>query len=156
MNLRLIWGATALAVGVALAGCSGVGDLAGDIAKQMVPAIAIGECTNLEAASSEKSSEVNAIEKVPCDQAHSWEAYAEKQYGADDTFPGEEAVITASKDYCDAQFEGFVGRKYDESAIEVQYLYPTESSWKLKDRTITCLVGSSNKDVVGSLKGSGK
>ncbi|QIK71150.1 hypothetical protein G7070_01175 [Propioniciclava coleopterorum] len=152
--------AAAVAAALLLGGCS-VGDRLNTVkqeaGKAVLPSIAIGACTNLDLGTSDVATEVDQIPPVPCDKPHGWEAYAEKQFGIDDAFPGDAVLAGEAEQYCVDSFEGYVGADYDTSSLEMQYLYPTEQSWtRLVDRTITCLVGTPALDLVGSVKGSGK
>lgn len=136
-----------------LAGCGAGNAVTEAIQKVMLPSIAIGECTDLDG--SEEAEEVTELPTVSCDTAHKWETFAEKQFGLEDAFPGEAGIETAADEFCTAEFTTFVGATYDESAYELQYLYPTQASWTtLGDRTITCLIGLSEGGVVGTLKGA--
>lgn len=153
----------ALAAALLLAGCSAtdalqrVEEVKQQAGKAMLPSIALGECTNLDMPEGEQGSQVTSIPKTDCAQPHGWEAYAEKDYPLDAAFPGVSAVEKEAGDYCAGEFEGFMGVDYDTSDMELQYLYPTKDTWtSLNDRTISCLVGTSSNDVVGSLKGTKK
>ncbi|HRL47756.1 MAG TPA: septum formation family protein [Propioniciclava sp.] len=151
----------ALAAALLLSGCSAndalqrVEQVKQEAGKAMLPTIALGECTNLEIPETESGSQVSSIPKTDCAQPHGWEAYAEKEYPLDASYPGETAVQDEAGDFCSGEFETFLGVDYDSSEMELQYLYPTQDTWtSLNDRTLTCLVGSSSNDVVGSLKGT--
>ena len=153
----------ALVAALALTGCSGadaltrVEQVKQDAGKAMLPAIAIGECSNLDVPDSAQATEVGDIPKADCGQPHGWETYAEKQYALEDAYPGQSSLETVAGEFCQEEFERFVGTAYDDSALELQYLFPSEATWtSLNDRTVTCLVGSPDNDIVGSLKGSKK
>ncbi len=136
-----------------LTGCGAGNAVTEAIQKIMLPSIAVGECTDLEAA--EESQEVTELPTVSCDTAHKWETFAEKQFDLNDSFPGDDGILQAADEFCAAEFATFVGAAYDDSAYELQYIYPTEGTWTtLGDRTITCLIGLPEGGVVGTLKGA--
>ena len=153
-RVRLAGAALGLAAALVASGCSQVSQITQEVAKQaMLPSIAVGECTNLEATTT--TTQVDEIAKVPCDKAHGWETYAEKQYAIEDPYPGTQAIEQSTAQFCEDQFESFVGVGYDDSELEMQYMFPTEQTWTaLIDRTITCLVGTSSNDLVGTVKGT--
>lgn len=151
----------ALVAALALTGCSAADALSRveqvkqDAGKAMLPAIMIGECSNLDVPDSEEATEVVDIPKLDCAQPHGWETYAEKQYALEDAYPGQNSIETDAGEFCHEEFEGFIGTPYDDSELDLQYLFPSEGTWtSLNDRTVTCLVGSPDNDIVGSLKGS--
>lgn len=145
-----------------LSACSSVADRVGQVqqeaGKALLPQIAIGECTNLEfpeGTDSSATTSVAEIEKVDCAQPHKWETFAEKQLPLADEYPGDSGMSVLADDFCAGEFEGFVGTAYDNSEIELTYLTPTAEGWsQLRDRTITCLVGSDAGDITGTLKGT--
>lgn len=143
-----------LAGATLLTGCGSVGGIVGEvIQKAMLPSIAVGECTNLE--SSNTTQEVTSIVTVPCDAPHKWETFAEKHFDINDEFPGQDGLINLTEEFCSAEFATFVGTVYEESAYELQYLFPTEDSWQtMSDRTITCLIGHDAGEISGTLKGA--
>lgn len=153
---RLVGAGLVLTAVLAASGCSQVNQITQEVAKQTMPtSIAVGECTNLKIADTEEVTEIGAIAKVPCDGAHGWETYAEKQFAIEDAFPGEAALVQQAEAFCDAEFATFIGIDYDDSDLDMQYLFPSETTWTtLMDRTITCLVGTASNDVVGTLRGS--
>jgi hypothetical protein len=55
-------------------------------------------------------------------------------------FPGTEAITDFADQACLDGFEEFIGLGYVESVFEIGYTTPTEETWVLPDRTITCFV----------------
>jgi hypothetical protein len=51
-------------------------------------------------------------------------------------------------------FATFVGKSYEESALDFNYLSPSEGSWDSGDREILCLVMGPDQ-TTGSLAGTG-
>lgn len=114
--------------------------------------IEVGDCLNLPS----ELGELQSVEGVPCNQAHSAQAYAVfNLVGFGDTFPGDVAFAEQADIGCYERFEGFVGIPYEESELYVLPLVPTEGSWvELDDREIVCLLvpeeGTFSYDARGS------
>ena len=121
------------------------------ITKTWVPQIKVGECTSAMTT----DTEVSKIPKVACDKPHEWEVYA-SSVAKGESFPGNDVLGSQAEEFCLAQYQPFVGIEYDDSTLEVNYLTPTEKSWVLGDRDLTCLIGPGTGTVTGSLKGSQK
>ncbi len=101
-----------------------------------------------------KERTVSQVTAVPCDQSHDNEVFAVFSHPAakDAAFPGEEAVNKVAQDGCLERFEGYVGRPYAGSDLQVAVIAPGEKSWKEEhDRAIACIVYGD-----GPLKGSRK
>jgi hypothetical protein len=86
---------------------------------------------------------------VPCDQPHTAEVF--HTFNLDDgDYPGEESAASTAEEGCTAEFAGFVGVPFEQSELEVFYLYPVEAYWTLGDRSVQCLVGT-GEESTGSL-----
>jgi hypothetical protein len=141
---------------VLLTGCST--DAPRDSAGQVTAAattdafsIKVGDCVGKLDGDSAKE-----LPLTPCDQTHFWEAYASSTLDGTD-FPGTSQVNDLSDKACSAAYKGFMGIVLDDSKYEVTYLSPTKESWtQAQDREVVCLVGSSNGNITGSLKGKAK
>lgn len=102
----------------------------------------------------QEGDEVETLPAVPCTDGHVYEVYASTTMD-DDEYPGEEATAGRADEACIADFEQYVGLPYDESELEVTYLYPTSSSWSLgDDREITCLALDPAGPISGTLEGA--
>ena len=101
------------------------------------------------------SGEVNSLPGVPCTQPHDNEVYATFDLTVAE-LPEEDALWEMAFDGCEARFEGFVGKDYETSSLDILTLHPTEDSWKLKnDREVVCAVYDLNEQkLVGSARGS--
>lgn len=157
-GLRLTLVAPLLIGALALSGCSSVASLVGGKG----PSINVGQCTGPLAGATGGSGDTGAagdtidtIDTVPCDQPHNWEAYAQRDI-TDAEFPGTDALAADAEKFCIGAFEGFVGIAYDDSTVDVQYIFPTEETWKSGSRTINCLVGLEAGRITGTLRDSKK
>ncbi|WP_199424468.1 septum formation family protein [Actinotalea solisilvae] len=154
-------------VALALGGCSVIGDaLAGDAAQPVrdasgviteegdvdAMALRIGDCLTLDWEDPDAETvEVWTVHVTPCKAAHESEAYAATSV-AGDSYPGEDAVLDQSEDFCMSEFASFVGMEWESSELDFTYLYPTVESWKqLDDREILCIANDPAGGVVGSL-----
>jgi hypothetical protein len=65
-------------------------------------------------------------------------------------------MFDLSTDACLKRFKGFVGRSYEESALDLFAIYPTQESWsQLNDREVICAIYRVDyKKLTGSTKGS--
>lgn len=142
----------ALATGLILAGCAS-GTPRNTAGQVTAPAsidpfqIAVGDCTGPI-----KEGELQALQVVPCDQPHNYQAYAAKDLTGTD-YPGEAEVKKQADKFCTAEFLGFVGLAAKDSRYDMFYLHPVERSWAIGDRQVLCLAGSSKGGLKGSLKG---
>jgi hypothetical protein len=104
------------------------------------------------------SSQVTNVDVVDCAQAHDAEVYFVFDYpDAPSDFPGDQAVQTAAETGCKPAFADFVGLDFDSSIYGVKFLRPTSDSWGQGDRTIDCLITSSDdSQLTGSAKGTAK
>ena len=89
----------------------------------------------------EETTTVLAVNVVPCSVAHDEEVIGVVRHPADPDadFPGDEAMIALADTECMEAFERWVGRPYNESILELGYLWPVEENWNAGDRTIRCL-----------------
>jgi hypothetical protein len=117
--------------------------------------IAVGDCINDEATTSEEVTEVSSVTAVPCGQPHDAEAYSVFDL-PDGDFPGQEEVALAGEEQCMEDFESFIGTPYEESRYEIGTLFPTEEAWnEMADREFVCLVvDPAGAKLEGSLKGA--
>jgi hypothetical protein len=115
----------------------------------------VGDCFNQPSAT---ASSVSNVPIVPCTGAHDAEVYFVFDYpNAPASYPGDEAVRTAAENGCKPAFTTWVGLDFDHSIYGFSYLRPTSDSWDAKDRTIDCVIVSSDENpLTGSAKGTKK
>lgn len=160
-NFTSRWAAAAsltLALGLGLSACSEAEDSKRDDSgaiteendKASVFDMQIGDCYDQPA----DTATVETLPAVPCDQPHDLEVYAEKKL-PDGDYPGQSSVDSEADTFCTAEFDGFVGKTYDESALDYLSFTPTSQSWSQGDQEITCLIGSPDGNkLTGSVKGT--
>ena len=98
--------------------------------------------------------EFSTLPGVPCSEPHDNEAFA--VFDLTLTSYSEHEIAVVSETTCIERFEGYVGRDYDTSALDVVTMYPSPESWAQDDREVVCaLYDMSGAKLVGSVKGRG-
>lgn len=147
-----------LTVGLAACGSDGTAEPPRDSTGQVIaPAevdaldIHLADCFNNPGLDS-----VEQVMVVPCSEPHDFEVFFSFEL-PDGPYPGDDAIETTWFDGCLAEFEPFVGRKFDESALDVSAIYPTEQTWnELKDREVLCSITAiDGQKRTGSARGAG-
>lgn len=113
--------------------------------------IAVGDCLTEDVA----GGSVSEVPVVPCDQPHTSEVYLTYTI-EEESFPGADGIDRITQEQCMPAFETFVGRTYEESALEVTTLEPTSESWAQGDRELVCMVVDPAGEVTGSLEGANR
>ncbi|MDO5494758.1 MAG: septum formation family protein [bacterium] len=140
---RVCASAGALTLAVGLAGCSEESTLFD---------ISVGDCFNSSDITSEK---VLNVEVLGCRDAHDIEVYAAGTMEGDE-FPGRDPASAWAESFCYSEFEGFVGLSYEQSALQMNWFYPTADTWNEHgDREVLCLL-QSDQPVTSSLRGSAR
>ncbi len=96
---------------------------------------------------------ISSLPAVPCTEPHDNEAYAVFDVSLSE-YPGEDAMWEMAYDSCMDRFEGFVGKPYEESALDIFTMYPSPDSFRQNDREVVCAVFDMNANkLVGSAEG---
>jgi hypothetical protein len=111
-----------------------------------------GDCVKVSTgAGQELESEVApTLPKVACDEPHNGEVIAAKDLPAG-PYPGEDPVLQDAEAYCLSQFESFVGLPFDDSQLDMFYVYPQQLGWSQGDHEVACVVTDA-ENVTGSLR----
>ncbi len=100
------------------------------------------------------SDEFSSLPGVPCADPHDNEAYAVFDLTMA-SYP-EVEIADISQESCIERFEGYVGRDYETSTLDVFSMYPTAEGWAQNDREVVCAVyDMAGEKLVGSVRGSG-
>lgn len=93
---------------------------------------------------------------VPCSEPHTFEVFHSFDV-TDGPYPGLEAMTSLWMNGCLARFEAFVGKPFEESALDISAIYPTELTWtRFDDREILCSVTAiDGEPLTGSARNSG-
>ncbi|TAJ49351.1 MAG: hypothetical protein EPO52_03485 [Herbiconiux sp.] len=146
-------------VALALCGCAEASFSAGDSptnAATVVPtksvfALEIGDCVD-----DTDEVELQHLPLVDCADPHDYEVFDEYQI-PDGDYPGDDVITEIALGYCSGAMESFVGVAYEASALDINYLTPTEDSWTNGgDRQISCLVFDPAGKVSGTLQGAAR
>lgn len=130
---------------VALAGCSGLADIADTIDDSVngnMDELVVGVCFDDEAAMLEGDEEalISSVPQVDCSESHDNEVYhtATSSYATD--YPGFEAFASEADQICFDQFEAFTGEDYSTSDLDFGWFIPSDESFEQGDREIVCFV----------------
>ncbi len=167
----------AVAVGIALAACSGGGrestpnepsatstSLEGpsdpsDGAAVAAVALRAGQCFNAPTPEPGAALANRDITVVDCVQGHTYEAYARLRHPGDpgQEYPGDDLMLGFATDECLTRFEGYVGTAYERSTLDLVPLALPEAVWESGGRTIVCaLFAADLEPLTGSMRGSGR
>jgi hypothetical protein len=112
----------------------------------------VGDCFDLKDPDAQV---VDKVEAKPCTQAHEYEMY----FAADmpgGNYPSEDEFTTWIQQNCLPAFESYVGMGFDESALQILPVTPTEELWH-DDRSVQCaLVDPGDEELTSSLKGAAR
>lgn len=170
MKLRkrraLVLAGSALALTVALSGCSTISNLLGggtadadrdeetgqvtESANIGIFALKVGDC-KLES----PSGLLEDADVVPCTEEHDEEVYHEITM-PDGEF-SEEDVDAAGQECVGDAFTNFVGITWEESTLDVYPINPTKDTWEqLNDRVVQCVISDPAGPLTVSLKGAAR
>lgn len=111
----------------------------------------VGDCWDMKDPNADTVDDVNA---KPCGEAHQYEVFyvASMPDGAYPTVDEFSTYVTAT---CVPVFESYVGTAYNDSSLNISWLYPGSDGWAGGDRTIECsVVDPSNDQLTSSLRSS--
>ncbi len=76
---------------------------------------------------------------MSCAEPHDNEVYYVHDFG-DLAYPGEDALIAEMQNLCLGEFEGYVGRDYESSALQFTGVWPDETAWTNGYHLARCLL----------------
>lgn len=121
-------------------------------------ALKVGECFDVSDDVLLGRSEFENVKLASCSGEHDVEVFAElEQFGIADvdeaSWPGVDPLASFMLPECEARFEGYAGRPFPESDLDVVALFPPESQWNRGDPILLCGVVSENRlPLTGSLR----
>ncbi|MDR1441961.1 MAG: septum formation family protein [Bifidobacteriaceae bacterium] len=145
----------ALAAGLGLAGCGLFGQPKeaprgedGAVIKSAdadITTLKVGDCTGAL-----PEGELTSSRLIPCDDPHYWEVFAETDL-PDGEFPAD--ASEQAETFCTEAVVPFMGEEAaQDERYGVLFLAPTKDAWDLKDHSVSCLVGTEEGGLTGSLK----
>mgnify|MGYP003909213557 CR=1 FL=1 len=70
-------------------------------------------------------------------------------------YPTDDAFGTYVTQNCNPAFGVYIGKAYDDSELDYDWLVPTEDAWRSGDRTVHCAAYDPNNSLLnGSLRGA--
>lgn len=113
----------------------------------------VGDCFDLKDTQATLVSDVTAR---PCSQEHQYELFYAGSMPAGD-YPDEATFSSYVDTNCGVAFGTYVGKAYVDSALDVDYFFPSNEVWNNGDRAIQCaLYDPHNSRLTGSLKGAAR
>ena len=114
----------------------------------------VGECVE---SISDLTGSVSELPETECDEDHEGEVFFLVEHeGDDDDFPGLSEVESEAREICEGEeFEDYTGVPFEETAIGVVVITPTEESWGEGDRESICVL-TIGEDVDSSFEDNGE
>ena len=98
---------------------------------------------------------VQQVTAVPCDEPHDYEMI-HSGFLAGTSYPGREGIAEQVGEACLPVFATFIGTEYEDSELEIGYIYPDEASFGRGAKYLKCYVLDPQGPVTGSLEGSAR
>jgi hypothetical protein len=135
-------------IAIAVAAALGVyGDIRAGIGRSMsISQVRVNQCFDADL-------DVGALRMVriaDCAKPHSGEVYAKVK--ASLTGLSAEVTEAAATQHCAAAFHRFVGKPYEDSALDMFYLVLEDRA--VADGNVLCMVGKPGEELTGSMRGS--
>lgn len=114
----------------------------------------VGDCFDLKDPTADT---VDTVTHHPCTESHQFEVIfkATDSSPGDAAYPGTTGFDKVVADQCAPAFATYVGISFDDSGLDMGYLYPQADGWSKGKRTITCYVElPNNVPLTTSVKGS--
>lgn len=96
-----------------------------------------GDC--VDGLSGAEAGAVTDMLTVPCAQPHDGEVYARFSVLEYDAWPGDAVLVAAAEGGCLDELAAYSPASYDDPQVRFFYLHPTQASWRLGYREITCI-----------------
>ena len=111
----------------------------------------VGDCWDMKDPNADTVDNVHA---KPCGEAHEYEVFYIASM-AEGAYPTEEEFTNYVDATCVPAFETYVGKAYNDSSLDISWLYPGSDGWSSGDRTVECSVyDPSNNQLTASLRSS--
>jgi hypothetical protein len=99
-----------------------------------------------------------SFSRVSCGSPHQAEVYGVVAYSPDvQRYPGGRALEQYGEERCYAEFQPFVGKLYELSALDISVLAPSEAEFQAGNHQLRCTVRHvENQLLIGSMRDSGQ
>jgi hypothetical protein len=116
----------------------------------------VGDCFDEPGAPSpNETAEISSVDATPCSEPHDFEVFHTFELTTVE-LPSEADLTSEAGDRCLEAFEPYVGSSYEESELDIYFMWPSPESWGAGDRTVLCsLVKMDGTKLVDSAAGSG-
>lgn len=112
----------------------------------------VGDCFNTNA-----SENIDDVDAVPCGEPHSYELFHVFTMSDSGSYPTETQFDSETDGACRPAFAEYVGSAYDDSALYVSTLTPSEDGWNGGDHTVQCILHEEDESkVTGSQRGANR
>jgi hypothetical protein len=131
---------------------SSTGDItkAGDLVSND---LRVGDCWDTKDPAADT---VDNVAAKPCAEAHEYEVFFIGSMD-DGDYPTEDAFKTYVQTTCVPAFGSYVGKAFDDSALDISWLFPKSDGWSGGDRTVECSVyDPANNKLTASVQGSAR
>jgi hypothetical protein len=146
----LLVGAGAIGGLISNASRSDTGEIVND-GDMMATDLRVGDCFDVKDPTAEEISDVTAR---PCTDPHEYELFWTGSM-TEGAYPTEAAFRAFMQGNCFDAFGTFVGKPYEDSVLDIYWLYPLEDGWGEGDRSIQCAAYHPTKNrLTTSLKAS--
>ncbi len=112
----------------------------------------VGDCFNTDA-----SEDVDNVDAVPCAEPHAYELFHIFTMADSGGYPTDTQFTSETATACRPAFAEYVGMSYDDSALYVTTLTPTEDGWNDGDHAVQCVLHERDKSkITGSQRGANR
>ncbi|MDQ7908156.1 DUF4190 domain-containing protein [Phytohabitans sp. ZYX-F-186] len=112
-----------------------------------VQELAPGQCIN----GLKEGRAIGDLPAVACTEPHEAEVFAVFELPGGG-FPGDQEVAKLAEDGCVERLDTHAPKVADDPSVEVYFLHPTRTSWRLGDHSVACVAMSSTGKVTGSIQ----
>ncbi|MBT2506170.1 DUF4190 domain-containing protein [Streptomyces sp. ISL-98] len=113
-----------------------------------------GDCFNAPGGSLEGMT--TDVEVVSCVEKHQGEVFAVFEIDRSGAYPGDDAVTDIAEKRCTELLSDYVQKDWAKpDDVDMYYYMPDRRGWRLLDRGVVCVLGTSGEGLKGSLRGGG-
>ncbi len=96
--------------------------------------------------------------RIDCDLAHRFEVFDVLTFdNAFGIYPGDQALQQFANERCTTNFDGYIGQRYELSAIEISFWAPSSQDWDRDPQPFACTLYDPKAGLtVGTLAGSAR
>ena len=112
----------------------------------------VGDCFNTDV-----SENIDDVDAVPCAEPHAYELFHVFTVRDSGSYPTDDQFDAETDAACSPAFVEYVGTAYDDSALYVSFLTPSEDGWNDGDHTVQCILHEKDESkITGSQRGSNR